>query len=892
MVDTANPTRSFTNIFHVIFVLFSLSAITLGMWGLLNRPEEVAPFPKEVSGFAYSPYRNGQSPIDKNYPSAEQIDEDLALLSQHTRHIRTYSVAGILGDIPAIAAKHNLKVTIGAWMTDNREENMVELKRLIEIVNRSTNIERIIVGNETLLREELTGDDLVAYINYVREGVNRKIPTSTADSWDFWLTEDKPGEHPENKALGASVDFIGAHLLPYWLGKGIDYANDDIAASYNKLKEQPQYKNKPILIAEVGWPSRGREKGQAQASDALEGKFLRNFFPLAQKNHYDFFIMEAFDQPWKMKQEGAVGAYWGVFNADRQPKFALKGPLQPIPEWRTLVAITIALGILTFLMFLVDAQHMRRRAVSFLAAVAFITTSTLVYMAYQILDPYASTGTIILGIILSLSAIGVATVLFVEAHEWAEAVWVMRRKRPFGPAEDIDSSYRPKVSIHVPCYNEPPDMVIETINALRNLRYANYEVLIIDNNTKDETVWRPVEEYCAQLNDPRYRFFHVAPLEGFKGGALNFALRNTAADADVIAVIDSDYQVHTDWLSALVPHFQNPNIAIVQAPQDYRDGGETLFKKMCYAEYQGFFHIGMVTRNDRNAIIQHGTMTMVRRTTLESLGGWGEDTITEDAELGLRVFHAGYEAAYIEQSYGKGLIPDNFIDYRKQRFRWAYGAVQIMRKYARPLFLGGETRLTLGQRYHFVAGWLPWVADGMNLFFTFGALMWSAGMILSKHIDPPLAVYAIPPLALFFFKLMKLYYVYRKRVGTDQITTMQAALAGLALSYVISKAMLYGIFTSKIPFLRTPKMKDRESVWFALLLVSEETILTLLLWGAAIGIALTRQDNLTASDLRLWLITITIQSLPYFAAVIMSVISSAKPFTAETTPATTASNSH
>src|SRR5690606_6017663 len=406
MVDTAtNPPRSYTNIFHVVFVLFSLSAITLGIWALLNRPAEVPPFPEEISGFAYSPYRNGQSPIDGTFPTAEQIHEDMALLSRHSKHVRTYSVDGILGDIPAIAAKYGLQVTIGAWITDNRELNIAQINRLIEIVNRSDNIERIIVGNETLLRQELTGDDLIMYINLVREGLNRKIPISTADSWDFWLKE---------KRLGTAVDFLGAHFLPYWLGRSVEYANDDIYASYRKLESQPEYKDKPILIAEVGWPSRGREIGKAQASDAEEGKFLRMFFPMAEKHNFEFFIMEAFDQPWKMKQEGAVGAYWGVFNADRQPKFAFKGPLQPSPQWRTLVAITIALGILTFLMFLVDARHMRRRAVSFLAAVAFITTSTLVYMAYQILDPYASTGTIILGVILSLSAIGVATVLFVE----------------------------------------------------------------------------------------------------------------------------------------------------------------------------------------------------------------------------------------------------------------------------------------------------------------------------------------------------------------------------------------------------------------------------------------------------------------------------------------------
>jgi exo-beta-1,3-glucanase (GH17 family)/cellulose synthase/poly-beta-1,6-N-acetylglucosamine synthase-like glycosyltransferase len=880
MADNTTPSYSYTNLFHAIFVLFSLSAITLGIWGFINRPEEVPPWPKQISGFAYSPYRYGQSPIEATYPSEQQIDEDLKLLAQHTKHIRTYSVNDILGDIPRIAAKHGILVTVGAWLTSDREVNLAELNKLIEVVNKNKNIDRIIVGNETLLRQELTGDDLVMYINYVRQSINRKVPISTADSWDFWLTGDGKGEHPENARLAASADFAGVHFLPYWLGKNVEFANYDVQASYQKLKSQPVFKNKPIVIGEVGWPSRGREIGDAKASNTEEGKFLRRFFPLAQKENYQFFIMEAFDQPWKMKQEGAVGAYWGVFDADRQPKFAFKGPLQPIPKWRTLVAITIALGILTFLMFLVDARQMRRRAVSFLAAVAFLSTSTLVYMAYQILDPYASLGTIVLGVILSLSAIGVATVLFVEAHEWAEAVWVMRRKRPFGPAPQLDGHAHSKVSIHVPCYNEPPDMVIETIDALRNLRYDNYEVLIIDNNTKDEAVWKPVEAYCAQLNDPRYRFFHVAPIEGFKGGALNFGLKQTVDDAEIIAVIDSDYQVDPDWLRDLVPHFQNPKIAIVQAPQDYRDGDETLFKKMCYAEYRGFFHIGMVTRNDRNAIIQHGTMTMVRRSTLENLGGWGEDTITEDAELGLRVFHNGLEAAYIEKSYGKGLIPDNFIDYRKQRFRWAYGAVQIMRKYARQLFLGGETRLTLGQRYHFVAGWLPWIADGMNLFFTLGALCWSYAMIFSKMIDPPLAVYAIPPLALFFFKLLKLYYVYRSRVGTDQKTTMQAALAGLALSYVISKAMLYGIFTDKIPFLRTPKNKDRESLWFALLLVSEETIITMLLWGAAIGIAITRHDNLNANDLQLWLAALMIQSLPYFAAIVMSIVSSAKPFSA------------
>ena len=169
------------------------------------------------------------------------------------------------------------------------------------------------------------------------------------------------------------------------------------------------------------------------------------------------------------------------------------------------------------------------------------------------------------------------------------------------PAKPADR----KVSVHVPAYNEPAHMLIETLDALARLDYPNFEVIVVDNNTRDEAVWRPVEAHCQRLGE-RFRFFHVSPLAGFKAGALNFALRHTAADAEVIAVIDSDYQVAPNWLSDLVPSFDNPRIAIVQAPQDYHDEHDSAFKAMCYAEYRGFFYIGMITRNERNAIIHFG----------------------------------------------------------------------------------------------------------------------------------------------------------------------------------------------------------------------------------------------------------------------------------------------
>jgi cellulose synthase/poly-beta-1,6-N-acetylglucosamine synthase-like glycosyltransferase len=580
-------------------------------------------------------------------------------------------------------------------------------------------------------------------------------------------------------------------------------------------------------------------------------------------------VIEAFDQPWKAGDEGSVGAYWGVYNLDRQPKFNFTGPVVAIPQWRMLAVASVVMALLSLALLLIDGSALRQRGRTFLTFVAFAGGSALVWIGYDYSQQYSTWFSLLVGVLLGIGAIGVFIVLLTEAHELAETVWTKRR-RSFTPVL-ADHAYRPKVSIHVPCYNEPAEMVKQTLDALANLDYPDFEVLIIDNNTKDPAVWEPVRDYCAVLG-PRFRFFHVAPLHGFKGGALNYILPHTAADAEVVAVIDSDYCVDRNWLKYMVPHFSDPSIAVVQSPQDYRDGEQNTFKKLCYAEYQGFFHIGMVTRNDRNAIIQHGTMTMIRRNVMDALK-WADWTICEDAELGLRVFKSGYSAAYAHDSFGKGLMPDTFIDYKKQRFRWAYGAIQIMKGHARSLFSGKGSQLKRGQRYHFIAGWLPWIADGLNIFFTVGALLWSAAMIIvPQRVDPPLLIFAIPPLALFLFKVGKIIFLYRRAVGVNLKDAFCAAVAGLALSHTIAKAVLYGSFTKTIPFFRTPKMRSNHGFMMALAEAREEVFIMLLLWGSALGIAIVQ--GLPSYDVKFWVIMLLVQSLPYLAALIMALLSS------------------
>ena len=842
-----------------ILIVIAIAVICFTSWGYLNQPKHEPAWPTRIQGFCFSPYREGQSGVLKTMPSEAEIESDLALLADKTYAIRTYTVEGVMAKVPALARKYGLNVTLGAWLDKNPERNEEEIQTLIRVTRENyKNVVRVVVGNETLLRSDLTSQQLAGYLDRVRQAVN--VPVSTAETWDEWYA---------HKELGNHVDYICIHLLPYWEGVSADRAVDVSIDHYNLLKNA--FPNKDIVIGEIGWPSNGRTLHSSVASTANEAIFLRQFLARAAQEKYVYYLMEAFDQPWKQRTAGgAVEAYWGVYDVDRQQKFPFTSPIVKVPEWRILAGISVVVAVITFAFLLIDSTTLRARGRSFLASVAFGASTAAVWVIYSYSRQYLTVISIVIGLLMILGMIGVVVVLFTEAHEWAEATWASTWRRPFMTKKLRDDQF-PMVSVHVPAYNEPPEMMIDTLNALAKLDYPRFEVIVMDNNTKDPAVWKPVEGHCAKLG-PRFRFFHVDPLSGFKGGALNYALAQTADEASVIAVIDSDYMVTPDWLHDMGAQFENPKIAIVQAPQDYRDDGENLFKAMCYSEYRGFFYIGMLTRNERNAIIQHGTMTMVRKSVLVEVGGWSEWCITEDAELGLKIFEEGYEATYIPQSYGKGLMPDTFLDFKKQRARWAYGAVQILRRHHRALRGKDASALTRGQRYHFIAGWLPWLADSINLIFTMAALAWSTGMCLFIHtIDPPLVILSFMPLTLFIFKMGKMVYLYRTRVGATITQTIASAVAGLSLSHTISQAILSGFVTKDKPFFRTPKMAQAHALLQALQSVREEGLMMTALWVAAIGVAI--RQGIDTPDLIVWDIVLLVQSIPYAAAVFMSLVS-------------------
>jgi exo-beta-1,3-glucanase (GH17 family)/cellulose synthase/poly-beta-1,6-N-acetylglucosamine synthase-like glycosyltransferase len=837
-----------------LLILVLVIGLHFAITAWLNPSSMAPPWAGLIKALSFHPHEGGGN--DAPIPT-HAINEALQNVKSLTKTIRTYSVANNLHLVPALAKDHGLDVMLGVWLSKNTNSNEIEIETAIDVARRYTNVKTIIVGNEAILREDISEENLITAIRKVQETLDK--PVTTAEPWHIWL------KHPR---LAAAVDVITIHTLPYWEGIAASEAVAHVMARYGEVRAR--YPDKKIVIGEVGWPSEGQWIKAAEPSGLNQAKFIRQFLNVADRTGIDYTIVEAFDQPWKQALEGTVGAHWGLMSTNGQQKFSMTDTIQEDNRWYITTIIATLFALWPMVMFLRRQHNLRNRGLFFYTGLIQAVFAMLVWAITAALEQSYMNATNIAWAFLIGAQIVLLVVLLVDGFELTEVLWAQKRKREFLPSTmPLHKETAPFVSIHVPCYNEPPAMVIETLNALAALDYPNVEVLCIDNNTKDEAVWRPLADHCEKLG-PRFRFFHLPNWPGYKAGALNFALDQTNPAATIIGVIDSDYIVKPDWLAATIPYFERAEVGFVQAPQDYRDWQDDAFKRMMYWEYAGFFHIGMVHRNERNAIIQHGTMTLIRRTALQSHGGWAEWCICEDAELGLRLFEKGYEAVYLEHSFGKGLVPDQFSGYKSQRFRWAYGAVQIVKHHLKSFIPGGK-ELTTGQRYHFVSGWMPWFADAAHMVFALAAIFWS-GLLLMKWVEFPPTVFLVPTLSVFLFKIAAGLMLYEARVKCGLWDRLGAAIAGMALTHTVGRAVWQGLFTSGKPFIRTPKMENSPALIKGLMMAFEEIILLISLLGLATTILFVFE--ISNRDAVVWSSVLAVQTLPYIAAVTMALANS------------------
>src|ERR1700687_1088292 len=315
----------------VVAVLLFVTSVHAAMWGVLRDRQEAPDFKGILPSGSYAPVEGNGPPDVDNIPNPEKIRADMKTLAPLTRAIRLYSSTGGVELVPPIANEVGLKVTVGAWIDKNADRNEREILSAIELAKRNGNVNGIVVGNEPLYRGEQKIEDLIKLIQRVKGTVN--VPVTTGEIWNIWL------EHPE---LASSVDFIAAHILPYWEGFSEKQAVDQALIIYQKLRDA--FPGKRIVIAEFGWPSAGYN-----LKNGMPGRFelagtLRNFVSRAEGGGRGYNIVEAIDQPWKYF-EGGVGPYWGILNAAREPKFAWTGPIVNENYWK-LAAIAVLVGVL------------------------------------------------------------------------------------------------------------------------------------------------------------------------------------------------------------------------------------------------------------------------------------------------------------------------------------------------------------------------------------------------------------------------------------------------------------------------------------------------------------------------------------------------------------------
>jgi cellulose synthase/poly-beta-1,6-N-acetylglucosamine synthase-like glycosyltransferase len=372
----------------------------------------------------------------------------------------------------------------------------------------------------------------------------------------------------------------------------------------------------------------------------------------------------------------------------------------------------------------------------------------------------------------------------------------------------------PFVSLHVPAYNEPPEMVLATLESLLRIDYPAFEIVMIDDNTTDTALWRPVENFCASRD---ISFHHLEDWPGYKSGALNYALAVTDPRAEVVGIVDADYLVEPDYLRRCAPLFaQRPRLGFVQTPQDYREWRDSAYYRRLYYSYDYFFRVSQVSRNERNGAIFGGTMGLIRREALEQLGGWDEWCITEDAELSLRLLKAGWDGQHIETSFGRGVMPLSFEALKRQRYRWCFGGVQILRKHWRSLMpwdRSTDNGLSQRQRYDYLTGGLQWFGDliglGFALLLLAGALSIAVGNGLTfRRLSGALLV--VPPL-LIGFGLARTVAIIRDRTGATLRDAAGALRMWLALGLTVAKACATGLVRSEGVFMRTPKLKGEGS---------------------------------------------------------------------------------
>lgn len=261
---------------------------------------------KGMHGICFSMYEDGQEPGD--VITIEQVERRVKILKPYAKWIRSFSCIEGNEHVPRIAHKHGVKTLVGAWLSDNKEDNEKEIEGLITLAKEGC-VDIAAVGNEVLYRNELSLEELLGYIQRVKEAIPN-VPVGYVDAYYEF------SRHPELVELS---DVILSNCYPYWEGCDINGSLAHMQAMFGQASHAA--KGKKVIITETGWPSEGGGLRGAYASAENAMKYFINTQAWSKANNIEIFYFSSFDESWKVGDEGDVGAYWGLWDKNENLKF-------------------------------------------------------------------------------------------------------------------------------------------------------------------------------------------------------------------------------------------------------------------------------------------------------------------------------------------------------------------------------------------------------------------------------------------------------------------------------------------------------------------------------------------------------------------------------------------
>lgn len=259
-----------------------------------------------MHGICFSLYEDGQKPGD--IITAEQVNRRIQILKPYAKWVRSFSCIEGNEHIPRIAHENGMQTLVGAWLGDDLELNEKEIESLITLAKEGC-VDIAAVGNEVMYRGDLTEDQLLDYINRVKEALPN-IPVGYVDAYY---------EFSHRPRITEVCDVILTNCYPYWEGCPIEYSLPHMQSMFGSAKDAG--KGKQVIITETGWPSEG---GSLKGAIATNENAMRYFIETqnwCKNNDIETFYFSSFDESWKVGPEGAVGAYWGLWDKNEILKF-------------------------------------------------------------------------------------------------------------------------------------------------------------------------------------------------------------------------------------------------------------------------------------------------------------------------------------------------------------------------------------------------------------------------------------------------------------------------------------------------------------------------------------------------------------------------------------------